>query len=321
VKQKHLFQLGVLGIFICFSAAAWAGGVNGSAETQTGTLNAQNGDKDSWTFEDTEGDRAGITAAGTPASAASPQAPSPIRIMPLGDSITYGTNSTGIVGYRRPLYQLLIGAGYSVDFVGSQVDGSLLDFDRNHEGHRGWRADQIRDNITAWLNSTPADVVLLHIGTNDISQGQGATSTASEIGQILDLIDDWEEANNEVWVVLARIINRNDGRAGTTTTLNGLIQTLANTRIAAGDKIVVVNMESALNYPADLSDTVHPNDTGYGKMAAVWFAELKTLFAFLSNDHDADCDVDGTDLAALIANQGMLDITTFAVNFGKTACP
>jgi len=317
VKQKHLFQLGVLGIFICFSVAAWAGGQIGSAETQTGTLIAQNGFRDSWTSEGTEGERVVITATGTSASAASPQAPTPIRIMPLGDSITYGTNSTGTVGYRRPLYQLLIGAGHNVDFVGSQTDGSPEDFDRNHEGHRGWRADQIRDGITGWLNSTPADVVLLHIGTNDITQGQGATSTAADIGQILDNINTWETTHNQIWVVLARIINRNDSLSGVTTTLNGLIQALADTRIAGGDKIVVVDMESALSYPGDLSDTLHPNDTGYGKMAAIWFAGIVTL---LNPDRDGDCDVDGEDLAAYIASPRLLDITTFAGNFGKTAC-
>jgi lysophospholipase L1-like esterase len=238
-------------------------------------------------------------------SIASADGPNPIRIMPLGDSITYGSQSTGTVGYRRPLYQSLVGAGYSVDFVGSQTDGSPEDFDRNHEGHRGWRADQIRDNIAGWLNSAPADVILLHIGTNDITQNQGATGTAAEIGQILNLIDAWETTHNQVWVVLARIINRNDSLSGVTTTLNGLIQTLADTRIASGDRIVVVNMESALSYPGDLADAVHPNDTGYGKMAAVWFAALEALPILLPNpDHDGDGDVDGTDLSVFIAAFG-----------------
>jgi hypothetical protein len=43
---------------------------------------------------------------------------------------------------------------------------------------------------------------------------------------------------------------------------------------------------------------VHPNDTGYGKMAAVWFKALKTLFI------DGDTDADGSDLAVFIAAFG-----------------
>jgi hypothetical protein len=115
-------------------------------------------------------------------------------------------------------------------------------------------------------------------------------------------------------VVLARIINRNDELSGITTTLNGLIQTRADARIAAGDRIVVVNMESALNYPGDLADHVHPNNTGYGKMADVWFAALKTL---LVADRDRDGDVDGSDLAAYILNNRGMTLENFAAIFGR----
>ena len=41
--------------------------------------------------------------------------PPPIRILPIGDSLTYGEFVEG--GYRLPLFQLLTNAGYSVDFV------------------------------------------------------------------------------------------------------------------------------------------------------------------------------------------------------------
>jgi len=42
-------------------------------------------------------------------------------------------------------------------------------------------------------------------------------------------------------------------------------------RIANGDDIIIVDMESELDYSigADMADEVHPNDSGYTKMAAV----------------------------------------------------
>ncbi|HEX5200872.1 MAG TPA: GDSL family lipase, partial [Actinoplanes sp.] len=41
-----------------------------------------------------------------------------VRVMPLGDSITDGTQVPG--GYRIGLWQRLAAGGYRVDFVGSQ---------------------------------------------------------------------------------------------------------------------------------------------------------------------------------------------------------
>jgi lysophospholipase L1-like esterase len=200
---------------------------------------------------------------------------SQIRIMPLGDSITRGVlGSTYDIGYRRALYQALVGAGHSVKFVGSQTDGLLTDFDRKHEGHDGWRADQIRDNISGWLTTNPADIILLHIGTNDISRGDSNSSTVSEVNEILNRID---AKSTATVVFLARIINRNDTsafRVAQTTDYNNLLQTLADTRSANGDLIFVVDQESALSYPADLADRVHPNDAGYVKMAQCWFTAL-----------------------------------------------
>src|SRR5580765_2497013 len=56
-----------------------------------------------------------------------------IRILPLGDSITYGLGATG--GYRLPLNQLLTNAGYSVDFVGTQTGNGAVGLpDSEHEG-------------------------------------------------------------------------------------------------------------------------------------------------------------------------------------------
>src|ERR1044072_7331551 len=91
-----------------------------------------------------------------------------VRVMPLGDSITEGTQVPG--GYRIGLWQRLTGAGYRVDLVGTQFNGPPALGDHDHQGHPGWRIDQIDANITGWLRSTTPRTVLLHIGTNDILQ-------------------------------------------------------------------------------------------------------------------------------------------------------
>jgi hypothetical protein len=205
------------------------------------------------------------------------QAATVTRIMPLGDSITRGWwGSAYSWGYRKPLYGSLTSCGYSFDFVGSQVDGSFPD--PQHEGHDGWRTDQILSNVNGWLIAYYPDIVLLHIGTNDITQGY---HDANQVNYILNAIDAYEINNNKhVTVVLALMINRRiDSPAikrSQTTQFNSDVNNIAQNRIANGDDIIVVDMESALNYNigVDMADEVHPNDNGYVKMAAVWYNAL-----------------------------------------------
>src|SRR3954467_14040571 len=84
------------------------------------------------------------------------------RLMPLGDSITEGTQVPG--GYRIGLWQRFTTNGNRVDFVGSQFNGPASLGDHDHEGHPGWRIDQIDANIVGWLQATTPRTVLLHIG-------------------------------------------------------------------------------------------------------------------------------------------------------------
>ena len=92
--------------------------------------------------------------------------------MPLGDSITRGKGdgNLSVGGYRAFLEDQLAAGGYSFDFVGSLVEGPPSLADKDHEGHGGLRIDQIGAQVQAWLGAADPDVVLLMIGTNDITQ-------------------------------------------------------------------------------------------------------------------------------------------------------
>jgi lysophospholipase L1-like esterase len=202
-----------------------------------------------------------------------------VRVMPLGDSITLGYGDEDSGGYRGPLCQMLADAGLAVDFVGSQSDGAIDD--PAHEGHSGSSAGEIQEQVYDWLTANPADIVLLHIGTNNITVEETAAQITSQIAQILDEIDRYESSSHTpVTVILARIINRGDPLEPLgveTTMLNRSIASMAAARIETGDRLVVADFEPALSYPADLyldDFPVHPNASGYRKMAGVWFAAL-----------------------------------------------
>jgi lysophospholipase L1-like esterase len=216
-----------------------------------------------------------------------------IRIMPVGDSITVGSLSGAVpddndhqISYRADLWDKLVAAGYNVsvlDFVGSMQSGGAIMTDPDHEGHIGWRADQIRDNIYNWLVANPADIILLHIGTNDIIASESPANIVSEINQILDNIDLYSV---DIPVILALIINQWNytcGNPSTTTAFNDDLYDMAQARILAGDKIEIVDMEcgAGIDYqqqPAgDMYTQYHPFETGYEKMADVWFTSIFVL--------------------------------------------
>src|SRR5689334_12599304 len=73
------------------------------------------------------------TADAGPAAEPAPTA-APLRIMPLGDSITYGVGSSALDSYRGALFWRLADAGVAVDYVGSMRSGNSPDPD--NEGHK-----------------------------------------------------------------------------------------------------------------------------------------------------------------------------------------
>ncbi len=210
-----------------------------------------------------------------------------VTIMPLGDSITQGKSSgvadeSGWIAYRKDLWDSLIANGYNVDFVGSNLNGQVYPgFDADHQGEGGVTSKWVANRVYNFLTAHPADVVLLHIGTNWVAN-EDPESTVN-VEKILTEIDRYENDNNRaVTVILARIINRIPYNQ-TTTNYNNNVAAMAQARIDNGDKIILVDMENGAgiiyqNEPTgDMYINLHPYTTGYAKMAAVWYSTLTTL--------------------------------------------
>jgi len=217
---------------------------------------------------------AGLTLAGTLTQTAASAAESNggVRVMPLGDSITEGTQVPG--GYRIGLWQRLSGAGYRVDLVGTQFNGPAALGDHDHEGHPGWRIDQIDANITGWLGSTTPRTVLLHIGTNDILQNYNVSSAPSRLSTLVDHITAAAPAAD---VFVATIIPlASAGQEAAARTFNAALPGIVQSKVNSGKRVHLVDMHAALT-TGDLIDGIHPTAGGYDKMAATWYAALRSV--------------------------------------------
>ncbi len=197
-----------------------------------------------------------------PTSTTLPPTPTPAvwKIMPLGDSITEWAPS-----YRPYLYDSLVQRGAKIDFVGSMKGAASADPD--HEGHAGWRNDQLAAQAKAWTSTYQPDMVLVHAGTNDLVSG--ATSQVA-IDRLRGLLTQIYAGKPNTHVVMAGIVPIFTGtpeveHAKYVAATPGVVAEFK----AKGFKISFVDLSKSV-VRADFMDNVHPNATGSQKMAAAW---------------------------------------------------
>ncbi|MBN2441782.1 MAG: hypothetical protein JXJ04_10560 [Spirochaetales bacterium] len=203
----------------------------------------------------------------TPTTAPTNVPSGPVKIMPLGDSITDGFNVAG--GYRIKLWSLIQNMGATIDFVGSMSNGPSELGDKNHEGHSGWTISQIDTNINGWMDTYSPRIILLHIGTNDmIGGGSGAPARLSTL---IDKICAKLSSGGKLYVSTIVPMSSSDSAVRT---FNAQIPGIVQDKVNSGKPVYLVEMYSALT-TSDLADGVHPNRTGYDKMADVWFNAIR----------------------------------------------
>lgn len=199
----------------------------------------------------------------------------PIKVMPLGDSITHGSAIAG--GYRIPLWHNLLAEGWAVDFVGSQANGPFS-IDRDHEGHPGQSIQYLREHVIDWLDRYRPDLILLMIGTNDVLYPQ-RQDFAQAAYRLRALIDQVTRRLPETELLVASIPTLADPAADERAeAINSEIADMVATYARQGVRVHYVEIFRLLS-GADLADGVHPNAEGYEKIAAAWYRAMDTVMA------------------------------------------
>jgi lysophospholipase L1-like esterase len=212
------------------------------------------------------------------------------KILPLGDSITAGAGAQpgDGGGYRVELFTKAVADSKHITFVGSLTSGPStvswpVAFPKNHEGHIGWKIDQVSGIATTSqaLVDMP-QIVLLFIGTNDEGYASSEAGASDRLGQLIDKI---VAALPNALLVVSSIYpfpgckdtNYTPTQcAANVATYDAAIPGVIQQRVAQGKHLLSVDMS---NPPTGAlsTDGVHPNDTvGYPWMGDTWYAAIKS---------------------------------------------
>ncbi|MEV4021016.1 GDSL-type esterase/lipase family protein [Nonomuraea angiospora] len=203
-----------------------------------------------------------------------PSRPSSLRVMPLGDSITYGVESSDGNGYRDELYDYLKGSWSSVDFVGSVKAGSMSD--RDNQGHPGKRIGEIAAFAYCSVPRYQPNVITLHAGTNDMNQNYNLPSAPIRLKK---LINQALTHSPRATVLVAKLIPT--GKAGLQPRIdayNAALPGMVRELQSEGKHVLLVDMKR-VPVSDGLQNDAHPTDAGYAKMADAWYGAISAADA------------------------------------------
>ena len=206
------------------------------------------------------------------------------KILPLGASRVQG-DPPNYHSYRYKLWKKLVENGWSVDFVGSQIDPksyALVDneeFDPNHEGHIGYTSGQILEELDDWMATvdTPNIVLFSSPGGNDALD---FLPYEDAVDNIVAIVQKLQVYNPNVTVVIEEMAPGN--------AIAMLLLDNYYTRIQSDmDSLVnylntptsnVVSIDMATGFDDDLlADPVHYNQQGASFISARYYDLLITL--------------------------------------------
>ncbi len=211
----------------------------------------------------------------------------PVSIMPIGDSITFGLGEDG--GYRKYLDYALKQKGITFDMVGPEgqnsasfsYKGQTVQYDNNHAGYSGYTIKQ-QYPIPSWgenglleklqsknaVKSAQPDIVLLIIGTNDMTANRDLSACESDLHDLIDYILGDLPQDGVIFMGSIPEFTAYGGNAQRVANYNSTVQKVAE---SYGDNVQFADVHGCLNGMADMSsDNLHPSGAGYEKMGLFW---------------------------------------------------
>ncbi|KAH6607168.1 hypothetical protein Trco_003481 [Trichoderma cornu-damae] len=199
-----------------------------------------------------------------------------LRILPVGDSITYGY--PGNVkdpgdgnGYRLRLRQDL--SKDKVVFVGNETSSSGNMTDGYFAAWSGRTIKYMADHLGPSLEQRP-NIILIHAGTNDMNmnsaistEGRDPVAASERLGSLIDKV---VASCPDAVVLVAVIIGtcRTD-MIPQTEVFQSLIPKVVLPRLQAGKHVLAVDFST---FGLDnLGDCVHPSNQGYHVFGDYWY--------------------------------------------------
>lgn len=229
----------------------------------------------------------------------------PVNIMPIGDSITFGLGEDG--GYRKYLDYTLRSKGIQFDMVGPEgnnsssfiYNGQSCQYDGNHAGYSGFTIKQ-QYPIPSWgengllerlqkknaVEQARPDIVLLIIGTNDMTANRNLNDCENDLHTLIDYILGNLPEGGVIFMGSIPEFTAYGGNPQRVANYNSTVKKVAE---SYGDNVRFADVHGSLNGMADMSsDNLHPSGAGYEKMGKFWAEVIDEYLGELEGSDDPD---------------------------------
>lgn len=159
--------------------------------------------------------------------------------------------------------------------VGTRNRFSEVLNDADHEGHERLRASELVGLAQDAAVATRPDVVIVHVGTNDLSAG---VRPATVVGSIESIIFELRAGQPDVDIIVAQIIPYPTD-SGEVAQYNSLIsERLPAWNEAGVGRVLAADVNTGYDIDVHSRDGIHPNYVGGERMAGTFFTALEALY-------------------------------------------